>query len=89
MLVPLHSEDAYEECEVRWNLAVCSLIPYENIRCQLRGSKEMTLPHSFKQGGERYAGSFHSTLKICLRAPGKQKGVTENMEESGLSRVLI
>lgn len=46
----------------------------------------MTLTHSFKQGGDRYAGSFHSTLKICLRAPGKQKGVIENIEESRFSR---
>lgn len=47
----------------------------------------MTLTHSFQLGGERYAGSVHPTVKVCLWGPtGKQKGVMENMEESRLSR---
>ena len=47
MLMTLNFEDAFEEC-VSLVEPGRLFIPYENIRCQGNGSKEMTLTHSFK-----------------------------------------
>lgn len=47
MLTTLDFEDAFEECGSLVETGSL-FIPYENIRCQGNGSKEITLTRSFK-----------------------------------------